>query len=385
MAKRRRVGFVAAVLACTLIATAAFCWKSGMFGARRTGAAIPVAMDRDAALRAGDITALTALSEEVIPALGAKIQPATEQECETLNQTLQALRKGFLKYEGPARASVVLAACRIFDRYSKEPAPPKWVDALPPLHDILTASMADADPNTRKAALVEIAKLWVWTPGRSIIPVEEQMLAEWKGGMHPGVVRCLSSRDSTVRSAAVACLGALPIDELSAPGLPYLEDPDRQVRKQTLVSYSNRPNVLTVDMLLTRMNDSDPTIQEAASLVLKTRGLSQEQISLGALIFSPKPAQRVSVIPLIKDRSDLDPVVWLIQLSKDSVESVRLAAIEALASHKSPLVERRLAEMARSDVSKVVREAAGKCLPPVENTASLPPLPGSRALNPKAN
>ncbi len=144
--------------------------------------------------------------------------------------------------------------------------------------------------------------------------------------------------------------------------------------------------LLTDEMLLKRLHDSDAAICEMANLILKTRGLSQELISLGGLIFSPKPDQRVSVIPLLKDRPDVDPVTWLIQLSRDSVETVRISAIEALAAHKTPAVQRRLAEMARSDGSEAVRQAARKVAPSTEETtASLPPLPGSASLNPKAN
>jgi hypothetical protein len=74
------------------------------------------------------------------------------------------------------------------------------------------------------------------------------------------------------------------------------------------------------------------------------------------------------------------------QLSHDSDELVRITAIEALAAHQTPTVQRRLAEMARSDQSEAVRKATGKLIPsPQETTASLPPLPGSPSLNPKAN
>jgi HEAT repeat protein len=76
----------------------------------------------------------------------------------------------------------------------------------------------------------------------------------------------------------------------------------------------------------------------------------------------------------------------LIQLSRDQNEMVRISAIEALGAYKTPSVQRRLAEMARSDSSDKVRQAAGKLVPTVdETTASLPPLPGSSSLNPKAN
>ena len=141
-------------------------------------------------------------------------------------------------------------------------------------------------------------------------------------------------------------------------------------------------------MLLKRLHDSDSSIRETAGIVLKARGLNQELISLGGLMVSPKPQQRASVISLIKDRTDIDAVVWLLQLSHDTDETVRIQAAQALAAQKSQTisVKRRLAEMARSDTSEQVRQTASKFVPTVEETtAALPPLPGSSILNPKAN
>lgn len=153
-----------------------------------------------------------------------------------------------------------------------------------------------------------------------------------------------------------------------------------------MISFARRNLLLTDDMLLKQLHDVDASNRETATLILKTRGLTQEQISLGGLIFSPKPQQRISVIPFLKDRSDIDPVVWLIQLSRDPEEMVRMSSIEELAAHQSPAVRKRLAEMARTDQSIVVRQAASKAVPTTRRaTASLPPLPGSPGLNPKAN
>ena len=178
----------------------------------------------------------------------------------------------------------------------------------------------------------------------------------------------------------------MPIDNAAAPAIAYVENKSSDVRKQTLISFARRNLLLTDDMLLNRLHDEDSSVRETASIILKTRGLSQEQISLGGLIFSPKPQQRISVIPFLKDRTDLDPVVWLIQLSRDSEEMVRISAVEALAAHKTPSVRKRLAEMARSDQSAFVRQTASRHVASAqEKTASLPPLPGSPNLNPKAN
>lgn len=310
----------------------------------------------------------------------------TEAEAEGWIAVLKGLRTGFLGFRGPGRISTVQASCRILDRFAVEPAPAQWGDALAPLHDLLTASLGDAEPNLRATALNHVGKLWVWLPARSISEAEETALVKWKESLYRPVVRCLGHRDARTLVAAVACLGALPIDNAAAPALAYLDNQIPEVRAQTLVSFARRNLLLTDDMLLTRLYDVDATIRNAVYDTLKARHLSDDQIKLGGLIFSPRPEQRMAVIPLLKDRTDVDPAIWLIQLSRDPEEMVRLSAVEAMAALKSTAVKKRLTEMARTDASEAVRKAAGKLTPPVpESTAALPPLPGSASLNPKAN
>ena len=342
--------------------------------------------DLSEALRAANPKALVLLQNRLSrPADSPRVALNDEQAKEWL-EALAGLRAGFVTLNRPARALAEAVAFRIFDQFAAEPAPARWEEALRPLHDLLTAGLADSNPDVRAAALVEIAKIWGWLPGRSLTPAEENRLASWKDGLYPPVVRALGHRDAHTLVAAISCLGALPIDRASSPAIAYLENANSDVRKQTMLSFARRNLLLTDDMLLRRLHDADALNRETATLILKTRGLTQEQISLGGLIFSPKPQQRISVIPFLKDRSDIDPVVWLIQLSRDPEEMVRMSAIGELATHQSPAVRKRLAEMAHSDQSIVVREAASKAIPSTRGaTASLPPLPGSPGLNPKAN
>jgi hypothetical protein len=342
--------------------------------------------DLGEAARNSDTRALAEIQRRIATSPDAPRSAFREGDAEGWLQVLAGLRAGFLGFKGPARIATVGAACRVFDRFAIEPAPGQWADALAPLHDLLSAAMSDSDPNLRAAALDEMAKLWVWLPGRSVTAAEESALVKWKEKLYQPVIRCLGHRDARTLVAAIACLGALPIDNAAAPAIAYVDNPIPEVRKQTLVSFARRSLLLTDDLLLTRLHDVEPLIRDAAASVLKARGLSQEQISLGGLIFSPKPQQRMSVIPLLKDRSDVDPAIWLIQLSRDPEEMVRISAVEAMGPLKSAAVQRRLAEMARSDLSEAVRKAAGKLVAPArENTAALPPLPGSPSLNPKAN
>ena len=341
------------------------------------------------ALKDSDPRALAVLQQRATPKAGETTSALSDNEAAQWLETLACLRTGFFRFSPPARATTAVAACQILNKFSVEPAPARWIEALQPVHDILSACLADAESNVRYIALGEVGRLWVWMPGRSLIEVEENALGNWKEGLHRPVVRCLASTDIRTRIGAISCLGQLPIDSAAAPAVPYLEDNDSvDVRRQTLVSFAQRPLLLTEDMLLRRLHDEDFRIRDTSTAILKARGLTQELISLGGLLVSPKPQQRASVITLIRNRTDIDPVVWLLQLSHDGDESVRIQAIEALASQKSQTVsvKRRLAEMARSDSSQQVRDTASKFVPSLEETtASLPPLPGSPSLNPKAN
>jgi hypothetical protein len=395
MPGRRRAGrMVAGIVAgAVVVAAVGIGIRYGYLGMRRAGTGSGAAVTEQsplgvltAELRNGDAKALAYAQNRAAARCEAPRQALEDREAKEWIELLLGVRTGFPKFTTPARTTATSLACRILDMFTIEPAPASWIEALKPLHDLLSASLGDPDPAPRAVALNEIGRFWVWIPGRSLTPFEERTLAEWKGGIYAPVVRCLGAQNEATRMLAVSCLGALPIDEPASVAIAYLDDKSADVRKQTLSSFSRRSQLLTDELLLKRLHDGDPMIREMASLVLKTRGLSQESIGLGGLMYSPKPDQRVSVIPLLRARTDLDPVVWLIQLSRDLDETVRMSAIEALGAYKTPSVQRRLAEMARSDSSDKVRQAAGKLAPSSnETTASLPPLPGSPSLNPKAN
>ena len=118
--------------------------------------------------------------------------------------------------------------------------------------------------------------------------------------------------------------------------------------------------------------------------MLRARNLDDEQIGLAKLLYHPRAELRASAIPLIEAREDIDPVLWLVRLSRDSDDSVRSKALDALGRLASPDARRRVAEMADSDPSQEIRDAARHTLD--ELTADLPPLPPSNgSLSIRAN
>ncbi|AGA25433.1 HEAT repeat domain-containing protein [Singulisphaera acidiphila] len=396
MPERRQTGvWIAGVLSLGVVAGLAI-GGYRMMGSRKP-AARPVAAKLDAntplsvltpALRDGDAKALTALYEQV----SATNKPGvSEDETAQWLETLAAVRTGYRKYGAYGRATALNVATKVLNRFSvsAEGAPASWPKILTPVHDILASGMADPDLDVRVSTLTEVSRLWGWLPGRAPTPAEEDLLADWKLGLHTPVVRSLADRSPKVRLAAVACLGTVPINSAAAPAIPYLEDMSPgagEVRRQVMISFAGRRALLTEEALLKRLYDPEAGVPETAEAILKTRGLTAEQISLGKMVYHPKPALRASVIPLLRDRTDIDPVVWFLLLTRDSEPSVRASAVEALAGRLSPEVRERLAEMASSDQSPQVRQAASKIVPPAaEKTVALPPLPGSPSLAPKAN
>ncbi len=276
----------------------------------------------------------------------------------------------------------------ILHKFEAAPAPANWMGVLAPSAEILAATLADEVWEVRVTALDEVKGLWKWAPRREF-PTgrEEKFLTEWKGTFHHPVLRRLDDAEPKTRRAAVACLGELPMRAEAEPAVRHIGDPDAGVRLQVLISFSQRPSLLSEEAILPLLYDHDGLIPTMAEKVLKARGLTADQIGLSKLVVHPRPDLRISAIPFLKDRSDIDPIVWLVYLSRDNEESVRLKALEALAARDAVEARSRVAEMAAKDESPKVRARAEELLPPGESTASLPPLPASRSngLRMKAN
>lgn len=275
---------------------------------------------------------------------------------------------------------------RVLDRFAVEPAPSDWLGILAPSHELLTLALTDPEPAVKVAALREAPGLWIWSPGRDFT-VELDRLADWKKALHREVVRTLGDREPSVRASAVSALAALPIDAEAQPAVTLLDDPAPQVRLAVVRGFARRRALISEETLLPRLWDASTQVAQATDQALLARGLSAEHIGLGKMVVHPQVRMRISAVDSILKRPELDPVVWLLFLSHDGDASVRARAVEALASHDEPRVLERLGEMASADPSVEVRQAAAKIVPPseAETTASLPPLPGSPSLNPKAN
>ncbi len=356
---------------------------AGGSGTAAVGADTPLAA-RAAAVRQADGMAVAVLQQRAVTPDGQPVPAILESESADWHAAVAGLRAAFPKLSGYGRASAAMTAARILGRYGVEPAPADWTTSLTPVHEILGAALGDPDEGVRATAVAEIGRFWTWSPGVDETPRQLDALAAWKESLHADVVKSLGDASPKVRANAVAVLAALPLDVKAEPAVAYLADPDVDVRLTVIRGFAKRPTLLDEERLLPLLYDPMPGVGATAEAVLTERGLSSGQIGLGKMVFHPNAAMRASAVELIGQHAEIDPVVWLVFLSRDQDETVRGRAVKALIGRDSDEARARLAEMATSDPSPAIRSAAA-AVTPAETTAALPPLPGSSRLNPKAN
>jgi hypothetical protein len=345
----------------------------------------------------GDAEALANFRDRVVQtAEQGKPLALSEAEARELITLCQGAALGFSRFGPMGRATLAGLAGGLLERLGAAPTPTNWVQALEPIHNVLSQALADADVQARTSALAATAKVWDWMPSRSALPIEETALGTWKDSFHQPVCRLLIAPEPQARAGAVLNLSRIPIDEMAAPAAVRVADVDPVVRRQTLVGFAHRSGVLSEDAVLPRLHDEDPSLVLLAQWVLTTRGLTDNQIELGRQVFHPVAEVRKAVLAQIEDRDDIDPIVWLLHLSRDPNEAVRAEALKSMGQRAdTPQILKRLTEMAVEDPSGPIRAQARQLLPaeaaavlpPVGRgeTVAIPPLPGSSALNPKAN
>jgi HEAT repeat protein len=337
----------------------------------------------------GDGMALAVLQQRINTPGATRVAIAPEESPEWI-RAAQSLVQGYSHFAPYGRTTAALAALRIMERYSAEPAPTDWSDCLQPVYQVVTAALADADPSVRTRAVQELARFWKWAPGRELTTTGEvDYIADWKESVYTQVVRALADKDGSVRARAVAALSALPLDAKAAPAAALINDENFEVRLYVLAGFANRRDLLDEESIVRLLYDTNPAVAMQAENVLKTRGLTSDQIGLCKMVVHPLARMRTSVIPLLQARTDIDPTIWLVFLSRDRDEAVQLEAVKALAQMTDDTARERLTELARdTKASADVRRTAQQSLDRAAEagaTVALPPLPGSPSLNPRAN
>jgi hypothetical protein len=168
---------------------------------------------------------------------------------------------------------------------------------------------------------------------------------------------CLGGETAANRMRAIRLASRSEIGLLEAV-VPLLSDPIPEVRRAAMLGVGSAPNAINTDDLLPWLHDPDPSVRSLCENALRCRGLQDEHIKLGRLMSDSRPGVRLQVVDRLRRVHDLEPSVWLRQLSHDSVPAVRAAAVRAAAEQGAISLKDRLEQMAQNDPCPSVRQLA---------------------------
>jgi hypothetical protein len=139
-----------------------------------------------------------------------------------------------------------------------------------------------------------------------------------------------------------------------------LKDPVPEVRRAALLAVGPADEkVVSAKSLLPVLHDDDPEVRRACEDVLRIdRHLSPQSYEIGWCLYHPDPAQRLNVLDHLRRGADVEPGVWLRELSHDESPAVRLAAVRVMSQQNRVDLSDRLEQMAAGDPSPTVSQMA---------------------------
>lgn len=169
--------------------------------------------------------------------------------------------------------------------------------------------------------------------------------------------KCLRDSNADQRVRAVR-LAARPGIELLEPLVGLLNDPSAEVRRSVILAVGGAESAVATDDLLPWLHDPDADVRRLCEKALLGRGLRDEHLQLGRLMTDRRAESRLEVLDLLQKTADLEPSIWLRRLSHDPVAAVRAAAVRAAGEQPGVHLEDRLDQMAANDPSATVRQLA---------------------------
>ncbi len=117
-------------------------------------------------------------------------------------------------------------------------------------------------------------------------------------------------------------------------------------------------DAMETDVLMRWLYSADATVADRAEAALRRRGFTDVPVELARRLFDPDPEVRIELARTLPKLTSIDPVPWLLWLSRDTDARVRLAAIGLMATTADPALHNRVRQMARDDSDPAVQRVA---------------------------
>ena len=317
------------------------------------------ATDQDRALW---VDRVVGLGEEVEPAVLACLDRADDGACRNVGAALERwteqwggddahavaladrMEKHFAACSPAGRRALLEAAATWFHPDRARPA-----DALLSSCARMTAEAAEA-PGPETHAALDLCSLALdrLDDPKEMLPAGREL-----------VKKALRDESAATR------LGAVKVSVHFSPDLVeevagLLKDPAPEVRRAALLAVGPaKENVVSAKTLLPVLHDADPEVRKVCEEVLrKDRRLSPLCFKIGWCLYHPDPAERLNVLDYLQRGADVEPGVWLRELSHDDSPAVRLAAVRVMSQQDVVDLSDRLEQMADGDPSPTVCQMA---------------------------
>ena len=318
------------------------------------------ANDQDRAIWADRVAALGEDAEPaVLDCLGAKDDAACRNAGAALDRWAAQwdgedaraaalagrMAKGFGDFSPSGRCAALEAAAGWFQPAAAEPG-----DALLASCARLVAGAAEvSEPEAHDAALnLCAAALDHMEDPKEMLPAGRAL-----------VKKALRDEAPAVRLRAVQA-SVHPGMDVQAEVAALLRDSAPEVRRAALLAVGPADeDIVPAKSLLPMLHDADAEVRKACENVLKTnRRLSPACYKIGWQLYHPDPAERLNVLDCLQHGADVEPGVWLRELSHDDSPAVRLAAARAMSQQDLVDLSDRLEQMAEGDPSPTVCQMA---------------------------
>jgi hypothetical protein len=110
--------------------------------------------------------------------------------------------------------------------------------------------------------------------------------------------------------------------------------------------------------VMRQLRSADQRVATAAKVELAGRGFSAAHLALAQRLFDPDPSIRKQVGRAALETPDINPIPWLVELSRDDDPQVRLTAVTLMATTGDPTLMKKIEDISRRDTSEQVRRQA---------------------------